>query len=141
MSARESCWAGCTPRSLMLSVDFHDTARMQAESRWDDAARTLASAAQALERGGAACVVLCTNTMHKVADQVTAAMSIPLLHIAEPTAQAIRARGLHRVGLIGTLYTMEEEFGDAALAPTCAEQQARECAIQALSSATLPRAE
>jgi aspartate racemase len=108
--ARELLGGLHSARSLMLSVDFHEIERMQAESRWDDAAGELAAAAQALQRGGAECVVLCTNTMHKVAAAVEAAVSIPVLHIAEPTAQATRAQGLRHVGLLGTRYTMEEDF-------------------------------
>jgi aspartate racemase len=97
-------------RVLMLSVDFADIERMQAEGRWDEAAAELAAAASALERGGADCLVLCTNTMHKVADEIAAAVGIPLLHIADATAAAIDTAGLRRVGLLGTRFTMEEDF-------------------------------
>ena len=97
-------------RVLMLSVDFADIERMQAEGRWDEAAAELAAAARALERGGADCLVLCTNTMHKVADEIAAAVRIPLLHIADATASAIDTAGLRRVGLLGTRFTMEEDF-------------------------------
>ena len=89
-------------RILMVSVDFAPIEACQAEARWDDAGRELADAARALERGGADCVVLCTNTMHKVADRIEAAVAIPFVHIADPTAIAIRAAGLGRVGLLGT---------------------------------------
>jgi aspartate racemase len=97
-------------RILMLSVDFADIERMQAEARWDEAAAELAEAARALERGGADCVVLCTNTMHKVATEIAAAVGIPLLHIADATAAPIAAARLRRVGLLGTRFTMEEDF-------------------------------
>ena len=97
-------------RVLMLSVDFADIERMQAEARWEEAAAELADAARALERAGADCVVLCTNTMHKVADEIAAAVRIPLLHIADATAAAIDTAGLRRVGLLGTRFTMEEDF-------------------------------
>ncbi len=95
---------------LMLSVDFASIEKCQVEGRWDDAAAELSAAARAIERGGADCVVLCTNTMHKVADQIAGAVQIPLLHIADATAAAIRAAGLGRVGLLGTRFTMEEDF-------------------------------
>lgn len=103
-------------RVLMCSVDFATIESCQVEGRWDDAALELAEAARALERGGADCVVLCTNTMHKVAAEVAAAVAIPFIHIVDATAAAIRAAGLRRVGLIGTRFTMEEDFYVARLA-------------------------
>jgi aspartate racemase len=103
-------------RVLMCSVDFAAIESCQVEGRWDDAALELAEAARALERGGADCVVLCTNTMHKVAAQVAAAVAIPFIHIVDATAAAIRAAGLRRVGLLGTCFTMEEDFYVARLA-------------------------
>jgi aspartate racemase len=103
-------------RVLMCSVDFAEIESCQVEERWDDAALDLAEAARALERGGADCVVLCTNTMHKVAAQVAAAIAIPFIHIVDATAAAIRAAGLRRVGLLGTRFTMEEDFYVARLA-------------------------
>jgi aspartate racemase len=96
--------------SLMLSVDFAEIEELQREERWDDAGRRLIEAAKRLERGGAEFVVLCTNTMHQVADEISAAIEIPLLHIADPTAEEIRARGISTVGLLGTRYTMEQDF-------------------------------
>jgi aspartate racemase len=96
--------------SLMLSVDFAEIEELQREGRWDDAARSLIEAAKRLERGGAELVLLCTNTMHRVADEVSASIDIPLLHIADPTAEEIRARGISTVGLLGTRYTMEQDF-------------------------------
>ena len=103
-------------RVLMFSVDFADIERMQTEGRWEDAAAELADAARALERGGADCVVLCTNTMHKVAAEIAAAVRIPFLHIADATAAPIAAAGLRRIGLLGTRFTMEEEFYRSRLA-------------------------
>jgi aspartate racemase len=97
-------------RTLMLSVDFAPIEQMQAQRRWGDAARELAGAAQALERGGADCVVLCTNTMHKLADAISGAIRIPLLHIADAAAIAVQKAGLQCVGLLGTRFTMEEDF-------------------------------
>jgi aspartate racemase len=96
--------------SVMYSVDFADIAAMQREARWDAAGEALANTARAVERAGAECLLLCTNTMHRVADSVAAAVSIPFIHITDPTAAAIRARGVRRVGLLGTRFTMEQEF-------------------------------
>jgi aspartate racemase len=97
-------------RSVMFTVDFAPIERMQHEGRWDEAGEVLAEAASSLERAGADCLVLCTNTMHKVADAITTASRLPFLHIADTTAQAIRAQGVRRVGLLATRYTMEQEF-------------------------------
>lgn len=97
-------------QSLMFSFDFADIETLQTQGQWDEATSRLVAAAQSLERGGADLVVICTNTMHKMAADVQAAISIPLLHIADPTAGAIKARGLTTVGLLGTRYTMEQEF-------------------------------
>ncbi len=97
-------------RVVMSSVDFAPVAALQAEARWDEAGALLAGEAARLERAGADLVVLCTNTMHRVAEAVAAGTSLPLLHIVEPTAAAIAARGLGRVGLLGTRFTMEEPF-------------------------------
>lgn len=95
---------------LMYSVDFADIERLQHEGRWDEAGQAMAQAAQRLERGGADFVVLCTNTMHKLANYIEAAVSIPLLHIADPTAQKIAEAGITRIGLLGTAFTMEQDF-------------------------------
>ena len=95
---------------MLYSVDFDRIAAMQREQRWDDAGAELARCAALLERAGARALVLCTNTMHKVAPAIEAAVSIPLLHIADATAAAIRAAGLARVGLLGTRFTMEQDF-------------------------------
>jgi aspartate racemase len=103
-------------QSLMYSVDFADIEALQHQARWEEAGAVLADAAQRLERGGADLVVLCTNTMHKVAGAIEARIQIPLLHIADPTADAIRASGLRRVGLLGTRFTMEQEFYKGRLA-------------------------
>jgi len=97
-------------RSVLLTVDFAEVEAMQQVGRWDEAGLLLAEAARSLERAGADCLVLCTNTMHKVADAITGAVRIPFIHIADATAAAIRAGGLQRVGLLGTRFTMEEAF-------------------------------
>jgi amino-acid racemase len=101
---------------LMLSVDFAEIETMQQRGLWDEAASTLSRAARDLQRGGADFVVLCTNTMHKLADAIQAGISIPLLHIADATATAIRGQRLRRVGLLGTRFTMEEQFYRGRLA-------------------------
>ncbi|NHX01577.1 aspartate/glutamate racemase family protein [Pseudomonas koreensis] len=95
---------------LMYSVDFGPVEQAQHAGRWDDAAAILVDAARRLEAGGAECVVLCTNTMHKVAAQIQAAISIPFLHIAEPAAQAALGIDARTVGLLGTAFTMEQDF-------------------------------
>lgn len=97
-------------KCLLLSVDFAEIEVLQQQARWDEAGEYLASAARSLEAGGAECVVLCTNTMHKVADEMQAGIGIPLLHIADATAQAIKAAGLKKIGLLGTRFTMDEDF-------------------------------
>lgn len=97
-------------RCLMWSFDFAEIEALQHAGRWDDATALMIDAARRLERGGADFVVICTNTMHRMADQVQAAIGMPLLHIADPTAERIRAAGLGRVGLLGTAFTMEQDF-------------------------------
>jgi aspartate racemase len=97
-------------RSILVSVDFAEIELLQRENRWQEAAEAMVEAAQSLERAGAGCVVLATNTMHKLADEMQARTKIPLLHIADSTAEQICASGLEIVGLLGTRFTMEEEF-------------------------------
>ena len=95
---------------ILYSVDFHDIERLQHAGDWDAAGLMLARAARALEQAGADFIVLCTNTMHKLAPAMEEAIRIPLLHIADPTARQIRSDGHTRVGLLGTLFTMEQSF-------------------------------
>ena len=95
---------------LLLSLDFAEIEAMQSKGRWEDAGRRLADAARSLEAGGADLVLICTNTMHKVADLVASAVSVPLLHLGDTTADAVRRAGLSTVGLLGTAFTMEQEF-------------------------------
>ena len=95
---------------LMYSVDFAEIEVLQHEGRWTEAARLLSAATQNLERGGADFIVLCTNTMHKVADEMQASVKIPLLHIADATAQRVKEAGIEKIGLLGTRFTMEEDF-------------------------------
>jgi aspartate racemase len=103
-------------KCLMLSVDFAEIEEQQRLGQWAEAAQAMVEAAQALERGGADFVVICTNTMHKMADEVQTAVHIPLLHIADAAAVEIQKQGLHRVGLLGTRFTMEEPFYKERLA-------------------------
>lgn len=95
---------------VLYSVDFHEIERCQASADWTRAGAILAAAARALEAAGADFLVLCTNTMHKLAGVVEAVVSIPLLHVADATAAEIKAAGLRRIGLLGTRYTMEQDF-------------------------------
>jgi len=119
-------------RLVLYSVDFHDIERLQQAGDWDAAGALLADAARSLATAGADFIVLCTNTMHKVAGAIEAAVSIPLLHIADPTATAIKAAGCTRVGVLGTRFTMEQAFyrdrlrrhGLDVLVP---DEDAREC--------------
>jgi aspartate racemase len=97
-------------RSLMWSVDFAEIESLQHRGDWDKLTEQMIDAASRLERGGADFVVLCTNTMHRMADAVADSINIPLLHIADPTGEKIRAAGFKRVGLLGTAFTMEQDF-------------------------------
>lgn len=102
---------GLHSASLLLhSVDFHEIEACQASGEWDKAGEILAQAALGLERAGAEGILLCTNTMHKVADQIEGRCALPFLHIADATGRAIQAAGMKRVALLGTRYTMEQDF-------------------------------
>jgi aspartate racemase len=101
---------------VMVSVDFADVETLQHRGEWDKAAVLLAEAALRVEAAGADFALLCTNTMHRVFDAVQGAVRIPLLHIADVTAREVRARGLAKVGLLGTRFTMEQEFYKGKLA-------------------------
>ncbi|MGO0059629.1 aspartate/glutamate racemase family protein [Brevibacillus fluminis] len=97
-------------RCLLHSVNFQEIVDCQKAGDWERAAGILAESAQGLERAGADCILICTNTMHKIADQVASAISIPLLHIADVTAAQILAQGKRTVGMVATQYTMEQGF-------------------------------
>lgn len=103
-------------RCIVYSVDFAEIERLQVAGEWERAGEVLAEAAKALEAAGAELLLICTNTMHKVADQVTDAVSVPLLHLADTTAAAVRAAGRTTVGLLGTAFTMEQDFYRGRLA-------------------------
>ncbi len=97
-------------RCVLYSVDFAEIEKLQVAGDWEQAAKILAEAAKALEAAGADLLLICTNTMHKVADQVADAVTIPLLHLADTTAEAVGENGLRRIGLLGTAFTMEQDF-------------------------------
>jgi aspartate racemase len=119
-------------KCLLYSVDFAEIAALQHEERWEEAGVIVADAARQLERAGADFLILCTNTMHKLADRITGAVALPLLHIADPTGLAIQAAGLTRIGLLATGFTMEhpfyrgrlaEKYGLDVLVPETADRQ------------------
>ncbi|WP_420630488.1 aspartate/glutamate racemase family protein [Candidatus Leptofilum sp.] len=95
---------------VLVSVDFHEIETLQHQNRWDEAGAALAQAAKQIEAAGADFLLICTNTMHKVAPQIEQAISIPILHLADATAVRIKQRGLQKVGLLGTNFTMEQDF-------------------------------
>ena len=109
-AARERLGGLHSARLVLYSLDFHEIEALQRQGDWAAAGTLLADAARRLESAGADFLLLCTNTMHKVADAIEAASALPLLHIADPTAAAIQAAGLQRVGLLGTRFTMEQPF-------------------------------
>jgi len=95
---------------LLRAFNFAEIEQLQSAGRWDDAARMLANAAQALQAAGADAIMICSNTMHRLAQAVADAVTVPLLHIVDPTGEAVRAHGLDRVALLGTRFTMEDPF-------------------------------
>jgi aspartate racemase len=118
--------------SIMVTVDFAEVERLQREGQWTELGGMLAGAARQLERNGAGVVVLCTNTMHKLSDCITGAVRIPMLHIADAVAGAIRRSAKKRVALLGTRFTMEqpfysermrERFGVETIIPAAADRQ------------------
>jgi len=107
---RDRLGGTASARILMWSFDFAKIEALQHAGDWDALAGEMVDAAKALRKGGADFLVLCTNTMHRCAWAIDAAVKTPLLHIADPTAAAIQAAGLTRVGLLGTAFTMEQDF-------------------------------
>ncbi len=95
---------------ILYSVDFDDVEKLQHQGDWESLTRMMIKAAQRVKKAGADFLVICTNTMHLMADAVQNAVQIPLLHIADVTADAVKARGQNRVGLLGTRFTMEQDF-------------------------------
>ena len=97
-------------KSMMVSVEFAEIETLQHQDRWDEAAKILIAAARSLESGGADFTIICTNTMHKLYDNIQQSVRIPLLHIADATAELIKAQGIQKIALLGTRFTMEENF-------------------------------
>jgi aspartate racemase len=115
-SVREKLGGVHSAKSVMLSVDFAEIERLQQQGKWEETGKILIESAQSLEKSGADFFVLCTNTMHKVADEIQAHVQIPLLHIADATAQRVIDSGIRKVALLGTRFTMEEDFYKGRLA-------------------------
>ena len=97
-------------KCVMYSVDFAEIEALQQLGQWENATQMMIAAAQYVEKGGADFLMICTNTMHKMADEVQQNINIPILHIADATAEKIKAEGLRKIGLLGTRFTMEEDF-------------------------------
>lgn len=97
-------------RIAMVSVDFHEIELLQAHDRWAEAADILSENARQVEKAGAECLLICTNTMHKVAPQIQSVIDIPLIHLADATAERVTAEGIVTIGLLGTKFTMEQDF-------------------------------
>lgn len=97
-------------KSVMVSVDFAEIEVLQSSGRWDEATQMMIDAALQVQRGGADFLMICTNTMHRMAEEVRAALQIPLLHIADATAARVKQAGMTKIGLLGTRFTMEEDF-------------------------------
>ena len=115
---RNRCGGLHSAKMLLYSVDFAEIEALQSSGRWHEAGQLLAEAAVRLEKGGADLLLICTNTMHKVAAQVVAAVTLPLIHIAEATGAKIVQDGIEAVGLLGTRFTMEEQFYRSVLEDT-----------------------
>ncbi|EOG9060132.1 aspartate/glutamate racemase family protein [Vibrio fluvialis] len=122
----------------LYSVNFEPIEKLQHEGKWDETAQLLAQAAKSVEAGGADFLLICTNTMHKVAPEIEAQISIPILHIADATAKQLQQDGIERVGLLGTRFTMEQEFykgrlqqqfGIDVLIPDAEQRQQVHCVI------------
>jgi len=97
-------------KCILYSVDLGELGKLQREGKWEELAGLMVEAAERLQGAGADCIVICTNTMHKLADDIESSINIPLLHIADATGDEIRKSGLSRVALLGTKFTMEEDF-------------------------------
>lgn len=97
-------------KCLLYSVDFNEIALLQKEGNWKKLGQLMVEAAQSLEKGGADFIILCTNTMHKLSDEIESSVSIPLIHIGDATAEKIKIKNFKKVGLLGTSFTMEQDF-------------------------------
>mgnify|MGYP001063865872 CR=1 FL=1 len=107
---RENLGGLHSAKIVMYSVDFEEIEQLQHEGKWDEATNLMIDAASRVERGGADFVLICTNTMHRMAEDVIGNINIPLLHIADATAEKIASLGLKKIGLLGTKFTMEQDF-------------------------------
>lgn len=117
-TVREKLGGLHSAKSVMYSVDFAEIQSLQHQGEWEQATQFMIEAAKHVEEGGADFILICTNTMHQMADEVQAHLRIPLLHIADSTAEKIKAQGLKKVGLLGTRYTMEGDFYKGRLVNT-----------------------
>ncbi len=108
--ARERLGGSHSAKSVMVSVDFGEVEPLMEQGEWDKVLAAMLETSRAIERGGADFLVLCTNTMHKFVEEISRALSIPILHIVDATAREIKKRGLDTIGLLGTRFTMEEDF-------------------------------
>lgn len=109
-SVKEKLGGHHSAKSLLYSVDFQEIKTLQFEDRWDELTKIMIEVAKKLETSGAECLVICTNTMHKMAKEVEESVKIPLLHIADATAKEILNSGIEKVALLGTAFTMEHDF-------------------------------
>jgi aspartate racemase len=109
-TVKEKLGALHSAKSIMYSVDFEEIEKLQHQGKWNEATKLMIDAAQSLERAGVDFLIICTNTMHKMADDVQISIKIPILHIADATAKEIKKQGLSNVGLLGTRFTMEQDF-------------------------------
>jgi aspartate racemase len=109
-TAKEKLGGFHSAKCILYSVDFAEVEKLQHEGKWDEATRAMIDAAQRVEKAGADFLLICTNTMHKMAEEVQESIRIPLLHIVDALAHEIKAKSLKKVGLLGTKFTMEEEF-------------------------------
>jgi len=109
-AVREKLGGLHSAKSIMYSVEFAEIEELQHQNQWDKLAEIMVEAGRSLEKGGADFVIICTNTMHKLYDQIQSKIKIPMLHIADATAKEIMARDMHKIALLGTRFTMEEDF-------------------------------
>jgi aspartate racemase len=110
LTVKEKLGGFHSSKSVMYSVNFEEVEKLQHKGEWSELTDLMINAAQRLEKAGADCVVICTNTMHKMAAEVESNISIPLIHIVDVTAEEIQKKGQKKVGLLGTRFTMEQEF-------------------------------
>jgi amino-acid racemase len=109
-AVREKLGGLHSAKSIMYSVEFAEIEELQHQNQWDKLAEIMVEAGRSLERGGADFVIICTNTMHKLYDKVQQSITIPMLNIADATAEKIKSDGIDRIALLGTRFTMEEDF-------------------------------